>query len=125
MRRTQTSEAFRALRVGSALLLCGGLAVVLLALGQGAAAGGVIVGCAFYALNAFLLFETGRALLEGGQAVRFRVGVSAVGRLLLLGVLLAGVFALLGRSTGIGACGGLLISQLNVQLPVRRTGVVT
>jgi len=84
-----------------------------------------MIGCVLYAANAFFLVEIGRALLEGGRGTRTRVAVSAVGRLLLLGILLAGIFVLLGRPAGLGACGGLLVSQVNLQLPIRRTGVVT
>jgi len=124
MRRRHVSDTFRALRVGSALLLCGGIAVVLLAIGRGNAAGGILIGWALYVLNAFLLVEVGRALLGGERAARGRVVVSTMGRLLLLGVLVAGVFVLLGRPAGIGACVSLLISQVNLQLPIRRAGVV-
>ena len=84
-----------------------------------------MIGCVLFGANGFLLVETGRALLGERQGVRARVAVSAVGRLLLLGVLLAGAFLLLGRQAGLGACGGLLAAQVNLQLPVRRTGVVT
>jgi len=84
-----------------------------------------MIGCVLFAANGFLLVEVGRVLLGERQGVRTRVAVSAVGRLLLLGVFLAGVFLVLGRPAGLGACGGLLVAQVNLQLPVRRTGVVT
>ena len=119
-------EPFRALRVGSAFLFCGLIALTLLGFRQSTAAGGVMLGFALYAANAFMLVETGRALLAGGQrGGRGAVVASALGRILLLGVLLAGVFLLLGRVAGIGACGGLLVSQVNLHFPMRRTGVAT
>ena len=100
MRQTHTSDAFRALRIGSALLLC-------------------------VALAGLLLIEVGRSLLGSGRRVRPGIALSAVGRLLLLGIVLAAVFLFLGRSAGVGACGGLLASQVNLHFPIRRTGVAT
>jgi hypothetical protein len=124
------SEPLKALRIGSGFLFCGVIALVVFALGYRAAAGGVMIGHVLYTANALLLVEVGRAFLgaEGrgsGRGGRTAVGVSAVGRFLFLGVLLAAVFVFLGRSAGIGACGGLLVSQVNLHLTNRGTGVVT
>jgi len=123
MRRTHASEALRALRIGSALLLCLAIAVVLFALRQAAAAGGILIGFALYFGNALLLVEIGRALVREERHARAAVAVAAAGRLVLLGVLLAGVFLVLGKPAGLGACGGLLASQVNLHLPMRRPGV--
>jgi len=125
MRQTHTSDAFRALRIGSALLLCVALAGLLLILGEASAAIGVGIGFALFAGNGFLLIEVGRSLLGSGRRVRPGIALSAVGRLLLLGIVLAAVFLFLGRSAGVGACGGLLASQVNLHFPIRRTGVAT
>jgi len=125
MLRMHLSESFGALRIGSASLLCGTLALILLALGHAPAAGGVMVGSALYAANAFLLIETGRSLLGGGRGGRVTVVGSVVGRILLLGVLLAAIFLFLGKPVGLGACGGLFVSQVNLALPIRRTGGAT
>ena len=119
-------EPINTLRIGSAFLLCGAIALVLLVLGHREAAGGVMIGVALYTANGILLVEVGRAFLGGeGRGGRVAVAVSAVGRFLFLGVLLAAVFLFLGRSVGIGACGGLLVSQVNLHLTSRRTGVAT
>ena len=119
----------RALRLGRALLLSGALAVLLLVCRQNAAAGGALMGFALFAGNALLLYESGRVLLasasgspRGGRAT---AAASTASRLLFLGFCLAGVFFFLGRSTGLGACGGLLVSQVNLHLPIRSTGVAT
>jgi len=106
-------------------LLCCTIAVALLLFGEASAAGGVMLGFLMFAGNGFLLVEISRALLLGESAGRLAGALSAVGRILLLGVLLSGVFLLLGRSIGLGACGGLLASQVHLHLPIRRTGVAT
>jgi len=119
-------EPLKALRIGSAFLFCGVIALVAVVLGAREAAGGVMIGFVLFAANALLLVEVGRTLLGGeGRGGRVAVAVSSVGRLLLLGVLLAAVFLFLGRSAGVGACGGLLASQVNLHLTSRRTGVAT
>jgi hypothetical protein len=85
-----------------------------------------MIGCALYAANAFLLVEIGRAFLEGGRGARAGFAAFTLGgRFLLLAILLAAVFVLLGRPVGIGACGGMLVSQVNLHFPIRRTGVAT
>ncbi|MGB2983563.1 MAG: hypothetical protein WBC63_06860 [Candidatus Bipolaricaulia bacterium] len=120
----QFFKPLKALRIGSAFLFCGAIAVILLPLGYREAAGGMMIGFALYTANALLLVESGRALLGGSRrGGRVAVAVSSVGRFLLLGVLLAAVFLFLSRPTGIGACGGLLVSQVNLHLTSRRTGV--
>jgi hypothetical protein len=124
MRQTRMTEAYRALRIGSALLFCGAISLLLLLLGERLPAAGVMIGLALYAGNAFLLVEIGRALLSERRGRVAAIG-SAAGRFILLGVVLAGVFVFLGREAGIGACGGLLASQVNLHFPIRRTGVAT
>ena len=125
MLRMHLSGMFGALRIGSASLICGTVALILWAVGYVPAAGGMMIGSALYAGNAFLLVETGRSLLLGGRSGRVSATVSAAGRILLLGVLLAAIFLFLGKPVGLGACGGLFISQVNLALPIRRTGVET
>lgn len=122
----RTSEPLRALRIGSAFLLCGLVAVILVILGQSAAAGGAMIGFVLFAVNAWFLVETGRALLGGERrGARAVVAVSAIGRFLLVGLALGAVFVFLGRPAGLGACGGLFLSQVNLHFPIRRTGVAT
>jgi len=125
MGRILSSELVRALRIPGALVLCTSAALVLLVFGQSSAAVGVVIGFLLYAGNAFLLIEAGRALLRGGQGGRIAVAISAVGRLLLLGLLLAAVFVFLGRAAGLGACGALFACQVHLRLPMRETGVAT
>ena len=125
MRRIHTSEAFRALRIGSALLLCAAASGLLWVFGRPSAAAGVGIGFALFAGNVLLLFEIGRTLLGGRRGAKAGVALSAIGRLMLLGILLAAVGLFLGRSAVLGACGGLLLSQVNLHFPIRRTGVAT
>jgi hypothetical protein len=125
MQVTGSSEAFRALRIGSALFSCAAIAIVLLVFRQWAAAGGVMIGCLLYVGNSLLLVEIGRALLAGSRGARTAAAFSAVGRFILLGLALAAAFLFLGREAGIGACGGLFVSQVNLHRPIRRTGVAT
>jgi hypothetical protein len=110
----------------SASLFCGAIAAILLLVGQGSVAGGMMLGFLLFVGNGILMVEAGRTLLgRGGSRARIAVAGSSFGRLLLLGLLLAGIFHFLGRSAGMGACGGLLVSQVNLHLPIRRTGVAT
>lgn len=84
-----------------------------------------MLGLVLFATNGFLLVETGRALIGREESPRAAIALSAVGRILLLGGALAAVFLLIGRPAGLGACGGVLVSQVNLHLPIRRTGVET
>jgi len=113
------------LRLPSAAGLCCAIAIVLLAVGQPTAAAGVAIGYGLFVLNAVFLWEAGRSLMSSARARGGGVlaGLSSSVRLLLLGVCLAGVFIGLGRAAGLGACGGLFLSQVNLhrpRLPLRR-----
>ena len=97
------------------------LALVVGLLGHPWAALGVWLGVALFVGNLVLLHEIGRSTLGAGSR---RIGRSmalgsSLGRLLLLGVLLALVGIYLGREAALGACGGLLITQVNLNLSAR------
>jgi len=115
----------RTLRLPAAAGLCCATAIVLLVIGQPMAAAGVAIGFGLFLLNAVFLWEAGRSLLSSGRARGggMLAGLSSSVRLLLLAVCLAGVFIGLGRAAGLGACGGLFLSQVNLhrpRLPSRR-----
>jgi hypothetical protein len=110
--------ALKPLRIGSGLLLCSCGALILALVGRPYAAVGVAMGFALYLVNLLLMAETARSLLETGTRQRIGIvtGLSSVGRLLFLGVVLAVVAIFLGRETVLGACGGLLIAQVNLHV---------
>jgi len=81
----------------------------------------VWLGVLLFLGNLLLLHETARSLLAGRDRRKGRamaIGAS-VGRLLLLGVLLAVIGMTLGREALLGACGGLLVTQMALSLPGR------
>jgi hypothetical protein len=92
------------------------LAIVLGFLGRGPAVAGIGIGVTLFVVNLLLLHEIGRALLSPRPArwARLIAGGSSVGRLLLLATALCLVFVSLGKETLLGACGGLLIAQVNL-----------
>lgn len=94
----------------------------LLILRQYRVAGGVALGLALYAANLLLIMEIGRSLLRDKAARRPKplAAISSVGRLFFLAVALSVIALFLGRHVLLGACGGLLIAQVN--LHVSRTG---
>ncbi len=101
----------------SAILLTLALSLVLLALRSFPAALGAVIGFSLYAGNLFLIAEIARSLTrEGGSIARRMVAVSAVGRLLLLAVALAALGLAWGREILLGACGGLLLAQINLHV---------
>jgi len=115
-------QQIRAFRLGRYGLIAAGLALALGLLGYPIAACGVWIGAALFVVNLWLMHEIARSLLtarnrRGGRSIA--IG-SSLGRLLLLGVLLAVVGMYLGREAVLGACGGLLLAQLNLTLPARR-----
>ena len=85
-------------------------------------AGGIVLGLSLYGANLFLLMEIGRSLLRKGRARRPKplAALSSAGRMLFLVVALSLIAVFLGREVLIGACGGLLIAQVNLHVP--RTG---
>jgi hypothetical protein len=107
----------------SAVLLTLVLSLVLLAFQSSRAALGAVIGFGLYAANLFLIAEIARGLTrEGGPIARRMVAVSAVGRLLLLTVALAALGLSWGREMLLGACGGLLLAQINLHVVGAREG---
>jgi hypothetical protein len=105
----------------STLLLIGVVSGALAIFGRYEAAGGVLLGLSLYAFNLLLIREIGRSLLSHEEGrIRALVALSTAGRLFLLAIALAAVAWWLGRATVLGACGGLLLAQVN--LHVSRTG---
>ncbi len=99
------------------------LALVVGLLGYPRAALGVWIGVALSVGNLVLVHEIARSLLaaRGPRMGRSMALGSSLGRLLLLGILLALVGVYLGREVLLGACGGLLLTQVNLNLPARRS----
>jgi len=92
------------------------LALVVGLLGYGWAALGAWIGMGLFLGNLMLLHESGRALLatrtrRQGQAM---AAGSSLGRFLFLAVGLGLIGVYLGREALLGACGGLLISQVTL-----------
>jgi len=116
-------RAIRSYRLGKSFLLAAVSALVVGLLGYPLAALGLWIGIALFVGNVAMLHEIGRSLLTAANRRSGRsiaVG-SSLGRLLLLGVLLAAVGLTLGREALLGACGGLLIAQTNLGLAMRRS----
>jgi len=84
-------------------------------------AGGIALGLALYVSNLLLLMEIGRSLLRGVEGRRAKpiAALSSAGRLIFLGIALALIAVFLGREVVLGACGGLLIAQVNLHIPKR------
>jgi len=98
------------------------LAVVVGFLGYPWAALGVWIGVCLFVANLLLLHEIARSLLttHSRRAGRSVAVGSSLGRFFLVGVVLALIGVTLGRETLLGACGGLLVAQVNLNLPARR-----
>ena len=116
-------RSIRRFRLGRAFLLAAVLAITVGLLGYPWAALGIWLGVGLFVGNLLLLHEIARSTLGAGSR---RIGRSmaigsSLGRLLLLGVLLALVGIYLGREALLGACGGLLITQVNLNLPAGRS----
>jgi hypothetical protein len=119
MNRSSTIPGLlKPLRIGVTFLLCAGGAGILLLLGRPLSAAGVGLGFALHVTNLLFMAETARALVESGtrQRVAVATGLSSAGRLLLLGVILAVIGIFLGREMLLGACGGLLVAQVNLHV---------
>jgi len=94
--------------------IAGGLLAIV---GEPTTAGGVVLGVALFGLNLLLLREIARALVrENERGVRIATALSIFGRLLLLGTALAAIALGLGRDAVLGACGGLLVAQVNLHV---------
>jgi len=106
----------------SAGLLIGIAISGLLILRQYRVAGGVALGLALYAANLLLIMEIGRSLLrdKGTRQPKQLAALSSAGRLLFLAIALALTAMFLGRDVVLGACGGLLIVQVNLHVLAAR-----
>jgi len=115
--------AIRRFRLGRSAATAAAAAFVVGVVGYPWAALGIWIGVALFVTNLLLLHEIARSLATaaGRRSGRSITVGSSVGRLLLLGVALAFVGLGLGRETLLGACGGLLVTQVNLNLPARRS----
>ncbi len=115
--RTPEIEFLRLFRVRSAATISLGGALLLVALGQVPAAGGVLVGLLLFLLNALLLYGATRALFRGASrgGLYALAGLSGLGRISLLAVAV-GLVCLWDRAAGLGTCLGLLLAQGNLRL---------
>lgn len=113
----------RRFRLGRSTLIAAVLALVVGLLGYPWAALGVWIGVALFVGNLLLLHEITRSMVtaQSRRVWRLMAVGSSLGRFLVLGVALALVGVALGRETLLGACGGLLVTQVNLNLPSRRS----
>lgn len=81
------------------------------------AALGVALGFVLHVANLFLLAEIARSLRPDQARARMLFALSAVGRLLLLAMALAMIHRVFGQQVLLGACGGLLLAQVNLHRP--------
>lgn len=101
-------------------ILIGIAIIVLLILRQYGAAGGAALGLTLYAANLLLILEIGRSLLlhdAGARRPKLLSALSSAGRLAFLATALSLIAIFLGRDVVLGACGGLLIAQVNLHVP--------
>lgn len=77
------------------------------------------MGFLLYAMNLLLLTEIARSMHAGQSKASLLLAISSSGRLLLLGGALAAIAWSFGRQTLLGACGGLLLAQVNLHRPGR------
>lgn len=115
----RSSDPFR---LRSTILLTVAAIIVLAVFHQVDAAGGLVLGFSLYAINLLLIMEIGRSLLrrDGARRPKPLAALSSTGRMLFLAIALSLIAVLLGRDVVLGACGGLLIAQVNLHVP--RTG---
>jgi hypothetical protein len=113
-----------ALRLGGSFLVCAAFATGLLVLGRPAAALGVGCGLAMHLANALFLYLTLASLASRGTtgSTAAIAGLSSVGRVLLLGLVLWWILTAWGRETALGAGGGLALAQIS--LFFRRSGAM-
>jgi hypothetical protein len=116
-------RSIRQFRLGRSTVIAAVLALVVGLLGYPWAALGVWIGVALFVGNLLLLHEIARSLVaaQGRRGWRSAAVGSSLGRFLLLGLLLALVGIFLGREALLGACGGLLIAQVNLTFPAGRS----
>lgn len=117
-RLIQAQDPFRWRSLSLLLAISG---IVLILIGQTRAAGGLALGVLLFAANLFLMTEIARSLARrGGEGKPKPVAaLSSTGRLLFLAVALAAIAVYLGRAVVLGACGGLLMAQVNLAVPRR------
>ena len=115
----RSSDPFR---LRSTILLTVIAVIVLAVFRQFGAAGGVGLGFLLYAMNLLLIMEIGRSLLrrDAARCPKPLAAVSSAGRMLFLAIALSLIAVFLGKNVVLGACGGLLIAQVNLHVP--RTG---
>ena len=103
----------------STIVLTMAAVIALVAFRQYHVAGGIALGLLLYAGNLFLMMEIGRSLLRRGETSRPKplAALSSTGRLLFLAVALSLIAVFLGREVLLGACGGILIAQVNLHIP--------
>jgi len=116
-------RTIRSYRLGRSFFLAAVFALVLGLLGYVHAALGIWIGIALFVGNLLLHHEIARSLLaaHSARAGRSMAIGSSLGRMILLGVLLALVGIWLGREALLGTCGGLLLAQVNLSLPTGRS----
>ncbi len=104
----------------STLLLTAATILGLILFRQFRVAGGVSLGLLLFAGNLLLMAEIGRSLLRSDSTVKPKTlsAVSSTGRMLFLAVSLSLIAVFLGRDVVLGACGGFLIAQVNLHIPV-------
>lgn len=116
-------RSIRRFRLGRSTLIAAILALVVGLLGYPWAALGVWIGVALFVGNLLLLHEIARSMLKAQtrRAGNVMAIGSSIGRFLVLGAALALVGVTLGREALLGACGGLLVAQVNLSLPAKRS----
>ena len=116
-------RSIRRFRLGGSLLMVAVFALVVGLLGYVGAALGAWIGVALFLGNLLLLYEIGRSLLTVKTRRHGRILAvgSSLGRFALLAVALGLVGLHLGREVLLGACGGLLVPQVHLRFPARRT----
>jgi len=107
----------RLFRLRVDLVVCVAAGTVLAALGRWHMALGVAAGFLLFVANAFILYRAGRSLLRGASQGRVAVlaGLSGMGRMLLLAVVLA-LAATMGVPVFLACAGSLLFCQTNLHV---------
>lgn len=117
MRNLLTCEFVRLFRLRNLLVLGIVGTSILAAVGQPAAAIGLVIGLALFVLKSFFLYEAGRALIKRDSKgiARAIAALSSLGRVVFLAVTLA-LVAQMGLSTLLSTFGGLILGQFNLHL---------
>jgi len=117
MRNLLTCEFVQLFRLRNLLVLGAVGTSILAAVGQPAAAIGLVIGLALFVLKSFFLYEAGRALIKRDSRgiARAIAALSSLGRVVFLAVTLA-LVAQMGLSTLLSTFGGLVLGQFNLHL---------